>query len=122
VQFRRRTPVGFRYSLPTMDDRDAFFTQTIVGAPCTAFLGRRRRAALHDTNGLVVDLGTGADHLSDAWRDWLTLGRSADLSSRPRRRPGRVTRWMERHALLLALAGSANLCLGLLLMGLSRWP
>jgi len=101
-----------------MHERDAFFTQTIVGGPFTAFLGSR---ILPHREGLHIDLSTGADRLSEGWRDWVELGRSLDAGGLPRRWPGPLTRWLERHALVLAVLGLAALVLGGVLFGLSFW-
>ena len=42
-----------------MNDTNAFFTQTIVGAPFSVPLGRRLSREQANQNGLVIDFETG---------------------------------------------------------------
>jgi hypothetical protein len=88
-----------------MDDSDAFFTRTIVGAPCSLLLGRRITPAQAGEMGLELDLCSGRVRLPQAWADFALLGRINDSRGRPRRRPGVVTRWLERYALVVAVTG-----------------
>lgn len=88
-----------------MDDTDAFFTHTIVGAPFSVLMGRRLQASDMYARGMEVDLRTGAHHLSDIWHDWWVMSHACDLPGRPRPRPGSLRLWLERHALWLALLG-----------------
>lgn len=87
-----------------MDETDAFFTHTIVGAPFSVLLGRRQSPST-STQGLHVSLATGDTGLSENWKSWALLGELDTPAGVPRRRPKRVRRWLERHALVIALMG-----------------
>lgn len=89
-----------------MDETDAFFTHTIVGAPFSVLLGRRQGPSSASTQGLQVPLGEGNAALSEGWRSWAVLDHLDTPAGRPRRRPKRLRRWLERHALLIALFGT----------------
>ncbi|QHE76623.1 hypothetical protein [Hydrogenophaga sp. PBL-H3] len=88
-----------------MDETDAFFTHTIVGAPFSVLLGRRQGPASASTQGMEVSLAKGDMVLTEGWRSWAMLDHLDPPAGTPRRRPRRVRRWLERHALLIALAG-----------------
>lgn len=88
-----------------MDETDAFFTHTIVGAPFSVLMGRRLDPAELRSQGLDIDRHTGAARLNDAWQDWWVLSHASDAPGRPRCKPGRLRLWLERHALWLALGG-----------------
>ena len=98
-----------RLNWQLMDDTDAFFTHTIVGAPFTTVLGKRLPSGRQTRDGVKINLETGDSFLTVAWRDWLVLSHQNDPTGLPRRRPGRIRRWLERHALWLALTGIASL-------------
>ena len=51
----------------------------------------------------------------------LVLGSANDQPGQLRRRPGRVRRWLERHALALALLGLFNLMVSAIFWGLISW-
>jgi hypothetical protein len=104
-----------------MDETDAFFTQTIVGAPFTVLLGRRRTSTGPGHEGLDLNMLTGENHLSRIWRDWVVLSHACDPVGHTRQRPGRLRRWLERHALWVALLGLTSLLLSLLVWGLNTW-
>jgi hypothetical protein len=99
-----------------MDETDAFFTRTIVGAPCSVMLGRRATASPTAQLGLDIGLRDGDTRLSRAWNDYLLLGRADDWRGRPRRRPGVLTRWLERHALVIAAGGLMALVIAALVL------
>ena len=101
-----------------MNDTDAFFTQTIVGAPFSVMLGRRLGPKESSTAGIEVTLDTGAHRLSDVWNDWLVSHPALDKPGQPRVRPGNVRLWLERHALWLAALGLASLAVSVLVWGL----
>jgi hypothetical protein len=88
-----------------MDETDAFFTHTIVGAPFSVLLGRRQSPSVPSHEGLQVPLADGAAGLSEGWRNWALLDHLDTPAGQPRRRPKRLRRWLERHALLIALLG-----------------
>lgn len=104
-----------------MDDTEAFFTRTVIGPPISVVLGRRQRHASSRVGGLDVQLDGPGHRLTQAWRDWLIASHEGDPAGLPRRRPGALRRWLERHALALALAGLASLVTGLALMGITAW-
>ena len=103
-----------------MNDNDAFFTRTIVGPPVTVVLGRRQRKPVSRVGGLEVSLSGPVERLAQAWRAWLVLDHTQDAPGMPRRRPGPFRRWLERHALAIALAGILAL-LGALILTLTTY-
>ena len=88
-----------------MDETDAFFTHTIVGAPFSVLLGRRQSPSHASVQGLEVSLAKGDVRLSEGWRSWAVLGELEAPAGTPRRRPKRLRRWLERQALIIALLG-----------------
>lgn len=104
-----------------MDDNDTFFTRTVIGPPVSVLMGRRRVTARSRKTGLEVRLDGPGERLSQAWRDWLVLNHDDDRPGTPRRRPTRVRRWLERHALLVAILGMLSLLSGALMMGFATW-
>ena len=56
-----------------MDETDAFFTHSIVGAPFSVLLGRRQIPSNGSTQGLEVSLAKGEVGLSEGWRSWAVL-------------------------------------------------
>jgi len=89
-----------------MSETDAFFTQTIVGAPISMLLGRQMRwANNHASEGLQIDLISGADVLSPSWRSWIIDTQACAPVGLPRMRPTRYRRWLERYALVIAATG-----------------
>lgn len=106
-----------------MNPQDAYFTHTIVGAPFSVLMGRR---AVEDAaEGSGIEVGpTGEARLSPAWQAWV-IERAGDWPAGvPRRRPRGVRRWLERHALGIALLGLLTLLVGTALTAgsLGRWP
>jgi hypothetical protein len=104
-----------------MNESDAFFTHTIVGAPFSVVLGRRLGPKEMSASGLEVNPATGRQQLSEAWNDWLVLDHASDRPGRPRRMPGPLRRWMERHALLVAGLGLASLLMSAAFWGAMAW-
>ena len=104
-----------------MADPDAFFTLTIVGAPTSWVLGRRLSASQAQAQGVQVRLDTGLARLTSAWRDTALLGEALAPDGRPRRRPSPTRRWLERHALAIALFGLACLISSGVLAGIVLW-
>jgi len=90
-----------------MSDADRYFIHTIIGAPVTVMLGRRVVKPTRVSGGVEINLNDGSHWLDDLWRAEAMLRRPDDpaLFGTPRRRPGPVRRWIERHALKLALSG-----------------
>ena len=70
-----------------MDETNAFFTHTIVGAPFTTLLGKRMSYAAARRDGVNVNLATGGSTLTTVWRDWVVLSHHNDAPGQPRRRP-----------------------------------
>ena len=104
-----------------MNDTNAFFTQTIVGAPFSVPLGQRLTREQATQNGLTIAFETGESRLTQAWRDWWVLSHAGDAAGLPRLRPGRLRRWLERHALWLALLGLVSLGASALIWGAVFW-
>ncbi len=89
-----------------MSETDAFFTQTIVGAPMSVLLGCQIQAPHgHASEGLQIDLATGTSALSPGWRSWVIVTQACAPVGIPRMRPAGWRRWLERHALALAVMG-----------------
>ncbi len=91
-----------------MTDFDAYFTQTIVGAPFSTVLGRRLSPAQAQAQGIEVPLDGSAARLTAAWRDWVIL-RGQDGGGLPHRKPTPLRRWVERQALVIAGLGLLTL-------------
>lgn len=104
-----------------MNDTDAFFTHTIVGAPQSVLLGRRLGQRELLAQGLQIHPTTGQQALSRLWQDWVVLNHATDPVGLPRRRPGRLRRLLERHALWLATSGLAALLVSALFWGVRLW-
>ncbi len=105
-----------------MDPADAFFTQTVVGAPFTVLLGRRRLPGhAGGREGLEVDLSTGRFRLTRLWREWIVLSHACDPVGQPRPRPGRLRARLERHALWVAMSGLLALSASAVSWGLLLW-
>lgn len=112
-----------------MSDEEIFFTHTIVGQPLSVELGRplqlsRDRSSTASSPSplavKVADVGLSVGHI---WREWCLIQGAYPYPGRPRRRPGALRRFLERHALLLSLAALVMMAVTAgfmaLLMG---WP
>ena len=108
-------------TLAGMHESDAFFTHTIVGAPFTVLLGSRLSTQEFKAQGLDIDLPRGTSRLSEIWQDWWVLSHDLDPTGRPRRRPERFRRWLERHALWMALVGLVSLGATGVIWGMWLW-
>lgn len=104
-----------------MDETETFFTRTVIGPPVSVVLGRRQHRVRSRTGGLDVQLDGPGQRLAQTWRDWLVTSHADDPAGLPRRRPAALRRWLERHALAVALAGLLCLVTGLTLIGISTW-
>jgi hypothetical protein len=104
-----------------MRDTDAFFTQTIVGAPMSVLLGRRVGHSGVSVDGVTVNLANGENQLSPGWREWILSSRAGEKVGQPRVRPGRVRRILERHAFWIALVGLSALIGTAAYWGLTQW-
>lgn len=94
-----------------MNPQDAYFTHTIVGAPFSVLMGRRAEPGAAEGSGIEVG-ATGEAQLSPAWQAW-AIQRAEDWPAGvPRRRPRGLRRWLERHALGIALLGLLALLAG----------
>lgn len=103
-----------------MDEQDAFLTQAVVGAPFSVLLGRQMSAPALKAQGIEMPVDGGAPRISLAWRPWV-IERLASLPPGvPRARPRGLRRWLERHALAIALLGLLSLAGGLLLAAHAR--
>lgn len=104
-----------------MDETDAFFTHTIVGAPLSVLLGRRQGWPDSQAAGLTVDMASGQSRLSSIWQEWVVLSHACDPVGKPRVRPGFMRRSLERHALWIALLGLLALIGSAAFWGLMQW-
>ena len=104
-----------------MNETDAFFTHAIVGPPQSVILGRRLTADAARKDGLHIDLASGHNQLSTLWSEWVVLSHATDDTGKPRMRPGRLRGMLERHALLIALAGLLALATAGTLLGMQLW-
>jgi hypothetical protein len=98
-----------------MDEQDAFFTQAVVGAPFSVLLGRQMSAGALQAQGIELQPTDGSTRLSPAWQPWVLERTAALAAGVPRLRPRALRRWLERHALLIALFGLCSLVGGALL-------
>ncbi len=96
-----------------MTEQDAFFTQTIVGAPVSVLLGRRQRGTGLD-QGLEVDMRRDGLRLSPEWQAWAET-RAVAPPGQVFARPGRWRLFLLRHSGKLATAGMVALLAGLAL-------
>jgi len=104
-----------------MDATDAFFTQTIVGAPLSVMMGRRLRAENSGLQGLEVDMHTGDNRLTRVWHDWFVLNHTDDAPGSIRKRPGALRRKLERHALWVAILGLLSMATTAAYWGVMQW-
>lgn len=104
-----------------MNEADAFFTHTIVGAPYTVLLGRRLSAVETINEGIAVHLPSGNQRLSEAWRDWVVLSHACDPVGQPRLRPSKLRRVLERHASVVAIVGLLSLATATIAWGVLVW-
>jgi hypothetical protein len=105
-----------------MSETDAFFTQTIVGAPLSVLLGRQTRP-LDDQaiEGLQIGLDGETESLSPSWRSWIITTQACAPVGIPRMRPNRLRRWLERYALVIASLGLLSWLAGGMYWSMMRW-
>lgn len=105
-----------------MTEADAFFTQTIVGAPQSVLLGRRIERPVAAGEGLQAAMHTGETLLSPGWREWIVNSRACAPVGQPRWRPGPWRCWLERHAFWIGALGLTCLTTsGALFWVVTRW-
>ena len=104
-----------------MTEADAFFTQTIVGAPMSVLLGRRVARPVADGEGLQAAMAADDVSLSPSWREWIINTRACAPVGQPRARPGPWRCRLERHAFWIAALGLGSLAASALVWGLLRW-
>jgi hypothetical protein len=104
-----------------MTEADAFFTQTIVGAPMSVLLGRRVARPVATGEGLQAAMNAGEVSLSAGWREWVINTRACAPVGQPRLRPGTWRRRLERHAFWIGSLGLISLAASALVWGLLRW-
>jgi hypothetical protein len=103
-----------------MDEQDAFFTQAVVGAPFSVLLGRQMSDPALKAQGIDVPTDGAAPRVGAAWQPWV-IERLASLPAGvPRPRPRGLRRWLERHALAIALLGLFSLVAGAVLAAQAR--
>ena len=109
-----------------MTDQDIFFTHTIVGQPLSVELGRRLVSTPHATkpgqSGLIAKLGHRRFWLDPAWKEWCLINSAFPPAYAPRRKPGPVQRWLERHAILLAIAALMLISMACATLAFAFWP
>lgn len=92
-----------------MTDEDIFFTHTVVGQAMSVEMGRPMELKSVHTQaqipGLQASLVSHHMALPQVWKEWCLIQGAYPYVGLPRRRPGRLRRWLERHALILALVG-----------------
>lgn len=104
-----------------VESTDLYFTQTIVGPAVSVVLGRRCRVVSVKATGLDIDLRSGHIDFGGLWRDWIQLSHADDPAGIARRRPGALRRWLERHALWVAVLGLVSLSASMVLWWLALW-
>lgn len=108
-----------------MTDEDIFFTHTVVGQAMSVEMGRRmdlrRMSEQLEPLGLQVSLKDSLFTLPTAWKDWCIIQGAYPYAGLPRRRPGHLRRWLERHALLIAAFGMLMLVSAITLFTLMVW-
>jgi hypothetical protein len=109
-----------------MTDEDLFFTHTIVGPALSLHLGSIQAPSAHQGAGLQVNMRNASTSLDRVWKDWILIQGAYPYAGLPRRKPGALRRWIERHALLIGamglLAGLGALGVSLVVLGGQRWP
>ena len=109
-----------------MTDQDIFFTHTIVGQPMSVELGKPMVSPAHAAKsgqvGLMADLGNNRFSLDPAWKEWCLITSAFPPASAPRRRPGAARRWLERYALLLAVAALVLMGSACSMLAIAFWP
>ncbi len=88
-----------------MSEEDLFFTHTIVGSALSFPMGDVPIHASPAQSGLQVNMRDASTVIDHVWKDWLLVQGAYPYIGRPRRRPGALRRWTERHALLIAFFG-----------------
>lgn len=104
-----------------MTETDAFFTETIVGAPMSVLLGRRVARPVAAGEGLQAAMDNGDVSLSPSWREWIINTRACAQVGQPCLRPGPWRCRLERHAFWIAALGLSSLVASALAWGLLRW-
>lgn len=88
-----------------MTDEDIFFTHTIVGPAMSVHLGQPAAMPQNMRSGLKAHLRNGGTSLDQVWKDWILVQGAYPYVGLPRRAPGALRRWTERHALLIGALG-----------------
>jgi hypothetical protein len=104
-----------------MNETDAFFTQTIVGAPFSVLLGRQLVTGRANTSGIEINMLGSNTRLSRLWRDWIVITDAYERIGQPQRRAGVLRRWLERHAMWIAVLGVSSLLTTAFIWGLMQW-
>jgi hypothetical protein len=108
-----------------MTDQDLFFTHTVVGQAMSVPLGRRMSKKDLRSQGtpqaLAVNMATATFDLPQAWKDWCMIQGTYPYAGSPRRSPGRARRWLERHALILAVISMLSILTVLAFVALIAW-
>lgn len=109
-----------------MTDQDIFFTHTIVGQPMSVELGKPlvspSHAAKSGQSGLTADLGNNRFSLHPTWKEWCLITSAFPRAGVPRRKAGATRRWLERYALLLAIAALMLMGSACAMLAIVFWP
>lgn len=105
-------------ALPSVSETDEFFTLAIVGTPVSMLMGPRRAIPARGIPAIEVNNASGLAKLGEQWREVALLGSNSASPGRPQRRPGRLRRLAERHALVIAGFGMTALAAAVLLLGM----
>lgn len=87
----------------------------------SVLLGRRIGTSGISVDGVVVNLSTGENRLTRSWQEWVLSSQACEVVGQPRMRPGRMRRFLERHAFWIALLGLMCLAGTAAFWGLARW-
>lgn len=104
-----------------MTEADAFFTQTIVGAPLSVLLGRRVARPASGGEGLQARMDSPDTSLTPSWREWVINTRACAPVGQPRPRPGPWRCRLERHAFWIAGLGLLSLAASGAMWVFLRW-
>ena len=87
-----------------MTDEDIFFTHTVVAQAMSIEMGRPmdRKSAVAESPESQIGFVGGHLSLPQVWKEWCLIQGAYPYAGLPRRRPGHIRRWLERHALILA--------------------
>ena len=98
-----------------MQSTDDIFTHTIVGGQCSVVLGRTVPAADLRAKGIYVYPRDSRLNISENLAQYVLFLRPHEAPGTPHHVFGRSRRWLEKYAILIALAGLTSLFCALLI-------